>query len=66
MNITQQESNLTLSWIVPSMNFVIQQSPDLVNWTDMTNQPVLNLTNLQNELVLPLSSSNMFYRLTMP
>ncbi len=66
MNITPTNGNLTLSWIVPSTNFVMQQSPDLQNWADMTNQPVLNLANLQNEVILPPPGSNVFYRLKTP
>jgi len=54
------------SWIVPSTNFVMQQSVDLKSWANMTNQPVLNFTNLQNEVVLPPPSSNVFYRLKTP
>jgi photosystem II stability/assembly factor-like uncharacterized protein len=66
MNITPTNSSLKLSWIIPSTNFVMQQSADLHNWADMTNQPVLNLTNLQNEANLPLPGSNVFYRLKTP
>ena len=51
---------------MPSTNFVMQQSPDLCSWTDMTTTPVLNLTNLQNEVILPLTGSNGFYRLKTP
>jgi hypothetical protein len=66
MNITPTYGNFTLSWLVPSTNFVMQQSSDLGSWTDMTNQPVLNLTNLQNEVMLSPSSSSGFYRLKTP
>jgi hypothetical protein len=66
MNITPTNGNLTLSWIVPSTNFIMQQSPDLSSWTDMTNPPALNLTSLQNEVTLPLTGSNAFYRLKTP
>jgi hypothetical protein len=66
MNITPTNGDLKLSWIVPSANFVLQQSLDLQNWADMTNQPVLNLTNLQNEMILSPSGSNVFYRLKTP
>jgi hypothetical protein len=66
MNITPTNSNLTLSWVVPSTNFVMQQSSDLGSWMDMTNKPVLNLTNLQNEVMLSPSSSRGFYRLKTP
>jgi photosystem II stability/assembly factor-like uncharacterized protein len=63
LNATSSTTNLIVSWIVPSTNFVMQHSADLQNWADMTNQPVLNLTNLQNEMILPLAGSNAFYRL---
>jgi DNA-binding beta-propeller fold protein YncE len=52
-----------LSWIIPSLDFTLQQSPDLMNWTDVTNQPVLNLTNLQNQVTLPPPDGNSFFRL---
>ena len=45
---------------------MMQQSSDLQNWVDMTNQPVLNLTNLQNEVILPPPGSNVFYQLKTP
>ena len=66
MNLTPINGNLTLSWTVPSTNFVMQQSSDLGSWADMTNKPVLNLTNLQNEVTFPLTGSNAFYRLKTP
>jgi hypothetical protein len=68
LNLAPSGSNLTVSWIIPSTNFVLQQCPDLstLNWMDMTNPPVLNLTNLQNEVVLSPTSSNVFYRLKTP
>ncbi len=53
MNITPTNGSLKFSWPVPSTNFVMQQSSDLQSWSDMTNQPVLNLTNLQDEVTLP-------------
>jgi DNA-binding beta-propeller fold protein YncE len=52
-----------ISWIIPSLDFTLQQSPDLLNWTDVTNQPVLDLTNLQNQVVLPPPDGNNFFRL---
>jgi hypothetical protein len=66
INLTPTNSNLTLSWIVPSTAFVLQQSSDLGSWTDMTNTPVLNLTNLQNEVILSPTGSSIFYRLKTP
>jgi hypothetical protein len=66
LNITSTNGALAFSWIIPSTNFVLQQSSDLSTWTDLTNTPVLNLTNLQNELVLSPTSSSGFYRLKTP
>jgi hypothetical protein len=66
MNITPTNGNLTASWIIPSTNFVIQQSSDLQNWADLSNQPVLNLTNLQDEVSIPSPGRNVFYRLKAP
>jgi hypothetical protein len=63
LNITASDTKLTFSWIVPSMNFVLQQSPDLISWSNVTNTPVLNLTNLNNELTLSASNSSGFFRL---
>jgi hypothetical protein len=66
INITPTNSNLALSWIVPSTSFVLQRSSDLSSWTDMTNPPVLNLTNLQEALVLSPTNSSGFFRLKTP
>jgi len=66
LTITGSGGELLLSWIVPSMNFALQESDDLstTNWTDVVSSPVLNLTNLQNQVkVQPPLSGNSFYRL---
>ena len=57
--------NLLLSWTIPSTNLVLQQSSNLLgaNWTAVGTTPVLNLTNLQNQLTLPAPSGSAFYRL---
>lgn len=59
---------LGLSWLIPSANFILQQSTDLTstNWSSVTNTPVLNLTNLQNQVTLPAPASSAFYRLKIP
>jgi hypothetical protein len=66
MQIMPTNNNLMFSWLVPSTNFVLQWSADLCGWADLTSQPVLNLTNLQDEVALPLPGSNRFYRLKTP
>ena len=65
LSLTSSAGNAIISWVIPSLDFTLQQNFDLTtpNWTDVTNAPVLNLTNLQNEVTLPLSSTNTFYRL---
>jgi hypothetical protein len=65
LNITSLAANLVLSWTVPSMNFVLQQSPDLAvtHWTDVANAPALNYSTLQNQVAIPAASGTMFYRL---
>jgi hypothetical protein len=63
LNITPTNPDLKLSWIVPSTNFVLQQSPDLFSWLDVTDTPALNFTNLQYEIVLLPTNSTGFYRL---
>jgi len=45
---------------------VLQQSSDLVAWTEVTNASVLNLTDLQDEVVLSPTNSSGFYRLKTP
>ncbi len=66
MRVAPVNSNIKLSWIVPSTNFALQQSSNLVSWADVTNAPVLNLTNLQNEVTLSPSNSSGFYRIKTP
>ena len=63
--ITPAGNGLLISWIVPSMPFVLQENADLntADWIDVTTQPTLNLTNLHHEVSVPLSISNRFFRL---
>jgi len=65
LNITQLSCNIVLSWTVPSTDFVLQQNSGLTsaNWTDVTNTPILNPTNLQDEVTIPISGAQQFYRL---
>lgn len=65
LSITPSGSNFLISWIVPSMPFVLQENADLntPNWTAVPMTPILNLTNLHHEVTAPLSGTNRFYRL---
>jgi photosystem II stability/assembly factor-like uncharacterized protein len=68
LNLAPSGSNLNVSWIIPSTNFVLQQNLDLTttNWTDVTNTPALNLTTLQDEVILSPTNGSGFYRLKTP
>jgi hypothetical protein len=66
LNLTPINGSFKLSWLIPSTNFVMQQSSNLASWSNVTNTPVLNLTNLQNEVILSPTSSSGFYRLKTP
>ena len=54
LSVVFKNTSLVISWLIPSTNFVLQQSFDLANWSFVTNVPVLNLTNLQNQVTVPL------------
>jgi hypothetical protein len=68
VTVLTNASHIVLSWIVPSTYFVLQQCPDLdtTNWLDVTNTPILNFNNLQDEVFLPPPDSDVFYRLRTP
>jgi hypothetical protein len=66
MFATPGNGSVKLSWLVPSANFVVQQSSDLLTWQDTTNSPSLNLSNLLEEITLPSTNGNSFYRLKIP
>jgi hypothetical protein len=65
LNMRPTNGNLAFSWTVPSTNFVLQQNSDLntTSWTTVTNLPVLNLTNLQEEVGVSPANGSSFFRL---
>lgn len=65
IRLTPSGGSLALAWIVPATNFVLQQKSDLATagWVTLTNRPVLNLTNLQDEITLSPAAGNGFFRL---
>ena len=64
MQASLTTGSFRLSWVLPSINFVPQHSPDCTpaSWAHMTNEPILNLSNLQYSVALPMSERS-FYRL---
>ena len=65
LSLKPSGSNAVLSWTIPSMDFTLQQNSDLAttNWTDVATPAVLNLTNLQNQVIVSPINGNIFYRL---
>jgi hypothetical protein len=64
LSITPCGTNLTFSWPLPSVGFVLQQSADLTstNWLNVTNS--VTPTNYWNQVTIaPPASGNAFYRL---
>jgi len=65
LNISGCGTNLLVSWIVPSMPFVLQECSDLqkADWADVATTPSLNYTNIHYEVSLPRPQNNRFFRL---
>jgi photosystem II stability/assembly factor-like uncharacterized protein len=68
LSLTPAAGNLLLSWTVPSTNFAVQQKSNVSagNWTTLSALPTLNLTNLQEELILIQTNARGFFRLSTP
>lgn len=66
LNIQTTNGNLGISWLLPSTNFVLQQNADIAtsNWVTIPGDPTLNFTNLNQEISVPVTTSNAFFRLT--
>ncbi len=64
LNDSLSSGSLNFSWLVPSTNMVLEQSPDLINWTPLTNTALLNDANLQEQLAIPPTNGSGFFRLT--
>jgi hypothetical protein len=63
LNVSLANASLNLSWIVPSTNMALEQSPDLINWTLLTNAPSFNYSTLEQQLTFPPGNSSSFFRL---
>jgi hypothetical protein len=66
LNLVSSGDNMVLSWIVPSQNFVLQQSSDLSAWSPLGVTPVLNYANLHYEVTVLRTGGQRFYRLASP
>jgi hypothetical protein len=68
LNVSNSNSDIALSWIVPSTNFVLQQNSNLsaTVWVTVTNIPVFDLITLQEKIILQQTGDAAFYRLQTP
>ncbi len=66
LNFTAANGNLNFFWTEPSTNLVLEESPDLSEWMVVTNEPVLNESSLQEQVTIPMGSSNGFFKLLSP
>jgi hypothetical protein len=64
LHLTPSPTNFVVSWIVPSRNFILKQSSDLISWTNVKDKPLLNPTNLTYEVSDLPTSTNGFFRLS--
>lgn len=63
LNVAAVGSETLLSWFIPSTDFGLEQSPDLRNWTAVTNTPALNPANLEEQIVISPTNRAGCYRL---
>ncbi len=65
LSVGTSGGSLLLSWVVPSMDFMLQECSDLSaqDWTEVLKPAALNYTNLHYEVAVPLSQGNRFFRL---
>jgi hypothetical protein len=63
--IASTDTNVQLSWLVPSTKFELEQNSNLDSggWSTVANVPSLNFTNLHYQVDLPARSGNNFFRL---
>jgi hypothetical protein len=65
---SNQGTGLALSWLLPSTNFILQQSSDLgtPNWSTVTDWVVFNPATLQEQVFISPTNSGSFFRLRTP
>jgi hypothetical protein len=67
LNILSTNASVRLSWIIPSTNFVLQETADLIstNWTEVADTSSFDPTTYQESVTRPATGSNSFYRMTL-
>lgn len=62
-DIMRTNGHVMVSWFVPSTNFILLQSSNLLKWTTVTNKPVFDIHSAQDEVTLVITNKPRFYRL---
>jgi hypothetical protein len=66
LSITRSGSNVILSWLAASTGFVLQENP-VVNSTNWSNVGLTtNVVSGTNEVTVPATTGNLFFRLVNP
>jgi photosystem II stability/assembly factor-like uncharacterized protein len=67
LDIHSTNNSVNLSWIIPSANFVLQETFDLAggNWTEVNDTPSFDSAILRQSVTEPATASNRFYRMTL-
>jgi len=64
LDLLQCNGGVSISWILPSTAYVLQQNADLTttDWLTLTNTPALDLTTLRNHITNLTTHRSGFYR----
>jgi len=65
LNIAPYGNSRLISWIIPSMDFVLKESADLTNWSRAGVSPGLNDASLNYQVSLIAPTEPRFYCLAM-
>jgi hypothetical protein len=65
LSIASSGAEILISWIIPSSDFALQQSSDLLSgsWSDVPIAPVPNWSKLRNEVTMRAPAGLAFFRL---
>src|SRR5207302_840996 len=65
LSIAKFENNVVISWPTNSGLLTVQSATNIApaNWMDMNPQPTITLMGANYQASLPISSSNVFFRL---
>jgi hypothetical protein len=65
LRFTRQDNNATISWLIPSLDVVLEETTDLANrqWTEVVTPAEMDLNTLRYQVPAQTTNSTLFYRL---